>query len=318
VPRLVAAALAILLAVASAARAQPLGIGTNPQGTLTYALGAAVSKVLADAGRMQSRVQPSSGSGTMIPLVNSGEIDIGFCNTLELYDSFHGVGTFDKRPNPKLRTIAVIFPIKVGLFVRNDSPIRSIRDMKGRTISYGYASQEVIKLTVDAMLATEGMTINELRPVLVPNLVRGVDDFMAGRVEISTFAIGSAKVSEADASVGGLRYVGLGNTPEALAALKKVFRTGYIDKVEPAPTRPGVREPLFTLHYDYTVFGNADVPNDRIKLVTRLITENKEALGQGQPMFREMALERLFTHIDVPFHAGAVAYYGEKNIKEIR
>jgi TRAP transporter TAXI family solute receptor len=117
-------------------------------------------------------VQPSSGTGTMIPLVNSGEIDIGFANTLELWDAFHGKGTFDKRPNPNLRTVAVIFPIKVGLFVRADSPIKTIKDMKGKTVSYGYTSQEVIKLTVDAMLATEGLTAADLKTVLVPNLVR--------------------------------------------------------------------------------------------------------------------------------------------------
>src|SRR5438067_5358114 len=117
-----AAAIGVGLFLVSAAAAQPLGLGTSPQSTLTYSIGAAVAKVLADAGHIQSRVQPQSGTGTMIPLVNSGEIDIGFCNTLELYDAFHGVGTFDKRPNPKLRTLAVIFPIKVGLFVRNDSP----------------------------------------------------------------------------------------------------------------------------------------------------------------------------------------------------
>jgi len=274
--------------------------------------------VLAEAGRMQSRVQPSSGTGTMIPLVNSGEIDIGFCNTLELYESFHGVGTFDKRPNPRLRALAVIFPIKVGLFVRNDSPIRSIKDMKGRTIAYGFTSQEIIKFTVDAMLATEGLTINDLRPVLVPNLVRGVDDFMAGRVEIATFAIGSAKVAEADASVGGLRYVPLSDSPEAVAAVRKVFRTAYLDKVEPAPNRPGVREPLLTMHYDYTIFANADVPAERIKTVTRLIAESKDALAQGQPLFREMSVERLFSDIGVPFHDGAVAYYREKGIKEAR
>lgn len=62
------------------AAAQPLGIGTSPQGTMVYTLGATLSKALADSAHMQSRVQPLSGTGTMVPLVNSGEIDIGFCN----------------------------------------------------------------------------------------------------------------------------------------------------------------------------------------------------------------------------------------------
>ncbi|HET7849159.1 MAG TPA: TAXI family TRAP transporter solute-binding subunit, partial [Pseudolabrys sp.] len=115
---LAAATLAISLGLASAVNAQPVGLGTSPQGTMTYAIGAAVAKTLTAEGGMQARVQPSSGTGAMIPLVNDGEIDLGFCNTLELYDAYHGVGTFQGRKNQNLRTIAVIFPIKVGLFVR--------------------------------------------------------------------------------------------------------------------------------------------------------------------------------------------------------
>ena len=302
----------------SGANAQPLGLGTSPQGTLTYALGASVAKVLGDKGSIQSRVQPSSGTGTMIPLVDSGEIDVGFANTLELWDAFHGKGTFDKRPNPNLRTLAVIFPIKVGLFVRADSPIKSIKDMKGKTVSYGYTSQEIIKLTVDAMLATEGLTAADLKTVMVPNLVRGVDELMAGRVDIATFAIGSAKVSEADASVGGIRFISLPNTPQALAAMQKVFRTAYLAKVEPAPNLAGVKEPMVLMGYDYTVFANKDVPAERAKTITRLIAENKDALAQGQPLFRQMETERLFSQIDVPFHDGAVAYFREKGIREVK
>ena len=220
---------------AAAAHAQPVGISTSPQGTLTYAVGAAVAKVLNEAGGIQARVQPSSGTGAGIPLLESGEIDLGLANTLELYDAYHGVGTFDGRPNKSLRTIAVVFPIKVGLFVRNDSPIKSIKDMKGHSVAYGFTSQEIIKKTVDAMLATEGLSIKDLKPVLVPNLVRGVDELIGGRADITTFALGGGKVSEADAAVG-IRFVTLRNTPEALAGLKKEFRTAYIAKAEPSPS----------------------------------------------------------------------------------
>ena len=312
----IAATLGLVLGLGGA-NAQPIGLGTSPQGTLTYALGASVAKVLGEKGNIQSRVQPSSGTGTMIPLVNSGEIDIGFANTLELWDAYHGKGTFDKRPNPNLRTLAVIFPIRVGLFVRADSPIKSVKDMKGKTVSYGYTSQEIIKLTVDAMLATEGLTAADLKTVLVPNLVRGVDELMSGRVDITTFAIGSAKVAEADAAVG-IRYIPLPNTPEALAAMQKVFRTAYLSKVEPAPNLAGVKEPMHLMAYDYTVFVNKDVPADKVKTLTGLIAENKDGLAAGQPLFRQMQTERLFSQIDVPFHPGAVAYFGEKGIKEAR
>jgi hypothetical protein len=308
--------LAISLAFATVAVAQPVGLGTSPQGTLTYAVGAAVAKTLTDAGHIQARVQPSSGTGSMIPLVNSGEIDLGFANTLELYDAFHGVGTFDKRPNPNLRTVAVIFPIKVGLFVRADSPIKTIADMKGHTVAYGFTSQEIIKKTVDAMLATAGLSIKDLKPVMVPNLVRGVDEFIGGRAEITTFALGSAKVAEADAAVGGIRYISLPNTPEALKALKSQFRTAYIAEAKPSPRYAGVKEPTNVMQYDYTVFAGSKYPADRVKNITDIIATHKDALGASHPLFKSMEVNRMFTDIEVPYHDGAKAYYNEKGIKE--
>jgi len=312
-----AAALVVSTGVASAASAQLIGLGTSPQGSLTYQIGASVSKVMQDVGKMQSRIQPQSGTSTLIPLVNSGELDVAFANTAEVYDAFHGVGTFDKQPNPKLRMMAVIFPIKAGLFVRANSDIKSIKDMKGKRITYGLTSQEIVRKTIDAMLATGGLTIKDLTPVLVPNVVSGADNLAAGRVDISVFAIGAPKVAEVDAAVG-VRFIPLDNSSQALAGLKKEFPTGYIERIQPAPNLAGVKEPMYTMLYDYAVFAGADVPADRVKKITALIAENKGALAQGQPLFKEMTTERLYNNFDVPFHSGAIAYFSEKGIKETK
>lgn len=301
------------LVASTIASAQVIGIGTSPQGTIVYSLGAALSKALKESANVESRVQPSSGTGVMIPLVNSGEIDFGFCNSLELYESFHGTGTFDKRPNPKLRTVGVLFPLRTGLIVRNDSPIKTLADLKGKTIAYGFTSQEIIKTTVDAMLASAGLSAADMKTVLVPNLIRGMDELIAGRVDAATFAIGAGKVAEADAAVG-IRYLDLDASPEGEARMKKVFGTSYMRAVEPAANLPGVRGKINAMHYDYTVFVNADVPADRVKTVTRVFAEQKELLAQAMPQFRGMNPQRLGADIGVPFHPAALELLKEKGI----
>lgn len=311
-----AAVAAALLAAVSPAAAQPLGIGTSPQGTMVYTLGAAVSKALAESANMQSRVQPSAGTGAMVPLVNSGEIDIGFCNAREFFDSYHGVGSSDKRPNKNLRAIAVLFPLTVGLIVRNDSPIKSVKDLKGKSISYGYQSQEVIRILVDGMLANAGLTIKDMQPVLVPNLIRGMDELIAGRVEVSFFALGQAKVAEADASVG-IRFLPMDDSPAAVDAMLKVVQVGYVGKIAPAPNLAGVRDTIPVAHYDYVAFANKDVPAERIKAVTKVIAEQKDAMAQSLPLFRRFNPERMYSSkLTVPYHDGAIAYFKEKGIKE--
>ena len=310
------ATLAFSASLISSASAQLVGIGTSPQGTLTYQIGASVAKVMQDVGKIASRVQPQSGTSTVIPLLNSGEIDISFANTAEVYDAFHGVGTFPKQPNPKLRMMSVIFPIRAGLFVRANSDIKSIKDMKGKRIVYGLTSQEIVRKTIDAMLATGGLTIKDLTPVLAPNVVRGADDLAAGRVDIAVFAIGAPKVAEVDAAVGGVRFIPLENNPTTLAALKKEFPTGYIAMLKPAPNIAGVKEPMFTMHYDYAAIAGEHVPAARVKAITGIIAENQAALATGQPLFRQMVRERLFNNFNVPYHPGSIDYYKEKGIAE--
>jgi hypothetical protein len=149
-------------------------------------------------------------------------------------------------------------------------------------------------------------------------VVRGADDLAAGRVDIAVFAIGAPKVAEVDAAVGGVRFIPLDNSPTALAALKKEFPTGYIAQIKPAPNLAGVREPMFTMFYDYAAIAGADVPAARIKAITQIIAENQAALAQGQPLFRQMQTARLFNNFGVPFHPGSVAYYKEKAIAETK
>ena len=57
------------------------------------------------------------------------------------------------------------------------------------------------------MLATAGLTEADVKPVLVPNVVRSADDFMAGNADMFYFAFGGPKVREADATVGGIRVL---------------------------------------------------------------------------------------------------------------
>jgi TRAP transporter TAXI family solute receptor len=311
---LISAAAAI--ALASPAASQPLGIGSNPQGTMVYTLAATLSKALADSAGMQSRLQPQSGTGTTVPLVNSGEIDIAFCNAREFYDSYHGVGSSDKRPNPNIRAVAVLFPLQVGLLVKNDSPIKSPKDLKGKTISYGYASQEVIRILLDGMLANAGLTVNDVKTVMVPNLIRGIDELVAGRVDVSFFALNQAKVAEADASVG-IRFLPMDDSPAAVEAMQKVVQVGYVQKVNPAPNLAGVKEPIPVAHYDYVAFANKDMPVERVKTITRVLAEQRDAMAQTLPLFRQLKPERMYSSkLQVPYHPGAIAYFNEKGIKE--
>lgn len=303
---------------ATGASAQPIGIGTSPQGTLTYTLAATYAKVAQQALGVQARVQPSSGTGVMVPLVDSGELDVGFVNTLELSASYSGTGDFINKAQKNLRAIAVLFPIQSGFFVRKDSPIKSMADMKGKRLPYGYTSQQVIRTVTDGILANAGLTPEDMKLVLVPNLIRGVDEFIAGNADLGYFAAGQAKVSEADAAVGGLRYLPLFDDAAAIERMRKILPTSYVATLDPAPNRAGVSEPTKLLYYDYVMFVNEKVKKDVVYKLTQVLYEKQAELSEGMALFRQTDVKRLHRDIGVPYHEGAVAFYKDRGVELTR
>ena len=82
------------------------------------------------------------------------------------------------------------------------------------------------------------MTVADVKPVLVPNVVRGADEFAAGRADVGFFALGAAKVKEVDVQVGGIRFIPMDASPGAVEAMQKAVQTAYLGRAEPSPARP--------------------------------------------------------------------------------
>lgn len=313
--KLAAVAVTAFMATSPAGAQDALGIGTSPQGTLTYQIGAAYGQAVTDELGRQTRIQPQSGTGVMVPLVDSGELDIGFVNTLEMTDAYTGTDTFDGRPQENLRMVGIMFPIRVGMFVRDDSDMRTIEDLEGKRLAWTYTSQQIIQTLVHGVLANAGLSADDVEHVLVPNLIRGVDEFIAGNVDAGFFAIGPAKVAEADASVGGIRFLPMNEDQEAVARMRESVPSSYIDTVQPTAATTGVEEPLPTMHYDYTMFVNADLSEDLVYDLTRVLATKAGDMSASLPLFKMLDPERMWQDFGVPYHPGAIRYYEEQGIE---
>ena len=299
---------------AGAAHAQVLGFGTAPQGTIGYNMGSAIAKVIAETAGLQSRVQPYSGSSAIMPLVNSGELDLTVCNVLEAQEAANGEGPYSGRKQGNIRVLAVIFPIFSSIFVKKDSPIKTIADLKGKRIPYGYTAQVTLQRVVDAILATGGLTGKDIVPVLVPNVIRGADDFAEGKADGGYFALGSAKVLEVDKTVGGIRYLPVSDDPKAVAAMQKIMRYAFVAEMKPSPAFAGLGGPTKLMGYDYLVVAGAHLKDDVVYRIAKAMHDNKPKLVESLRAFGGFDPEGMHKSMPAPFHPGAIKYYKEKGI----
>jgi TRAP transporter TAXI family solute receptor len=313
-PLTVAAGAALAFACFAPAHAQTLGFGTAPQGSIGYNMGSAIAKVIAETENLQSRVQPYSGSSAILPLVNSGELDLTVCNVLEAQEAANGEGPYNGRRQPNVRVLATIFPIYSSIFVRKDSPIQSIAELKGKRIPYGYTAQLTLNRVVDAILATGGLSGKDIVPVLVPNVIRGADDFAEGKADGGFFALGAAKVAEVDKSVGGIRYLPVADDPAAVAAMQKIFQYAYVTTVNPSPAFAGLAGPTKLMAYDYLVVAGSHVKDDVVYRIAKAMHENKAKLAESLRAFNGFNPAGMYKDNPAPYHPGAVKFYKEKGL----
>jgi TRAP transporter TAXI family solute receptor len=304
---------AMLALAAGSVQAQVLGFGSAPQGSIGYNMSSAIARVMADAG-MQSRVQPYSGSSAVLPLVNSGELDLAVCNVLEIEEATKGEGPYNGRKQANLRVLGVIFPLLSSIFVRQDSDIKSLADLKGKRIPAGFSAQVTLDRIIDAVLANGGLERKDIKPVLVPNVIRGADDFVERKIDGGFFALGAAKVLEVHKSTGGIRYLPLSDDPQAVARMKKHMQYAYVTEVKPSPAFAGVDVPTKLMAYDYLIAVGSHVKDDAAYKIAKAVYENKPKLIESLGAFRGFNPDLMNRAMPATFHSGSMKFYREKGI----
>jgi uncharacterized protein len=297
--------IAALLLGASVAAAQTFGFATMQPGTLNHTSASAVAKVLKEKAGLNVVVQPTAGESVLIPLVARGEAEFGIANIFEVEAA--------KAANANLRLIGSLHALRGAFWVRKDTPMKTVADLKGKRVGMGYSAMRTIDPMVRAILATGGLTEKDVTPVLIPNVIRGADDFTSGTADMFFFAFGAPKVREVDATVGGIRALEI---PEGgIAAAKKLLPEGYLTPAVPNPFFVGVDHPMSVYTWDNIIFTNAKVSDDAVYKLIDTLEKNKAELVSIQPALREFSAAALYKSYDIPYHPGALKYFKEHNIQ---
>ncbi len=297
-----AAALAFASATASA---QTYGFAAMQPGTINHTTSSAISKVLKEKGNLNTLVQATAGESVMIAIVNRAEADFAMANAPELGALIAA--------NKDLRMIGPVYSLKTGFWVRKDSGMRLVSDLKGKRVTMGYSAMRALDPMSRAILAAGGLTESDIKPVLVPNVMRSADDFVAGASDMMMFAFGAPKVREVDVTVGGTRFLEFNDTP-GLPAARKISPFGYLSDIAPGPIFVGVERPMKTYTIDNILFTHAKTPDDVVYKLIETMENNKADMIAVAPNLREFAAANLHKDYKFPIHPGALKYFKDKNI----
>jgi TRAP transporter TAXI family solute receptor len=311
-------AIVLVLAVVTAAEAQlpkQVTVATNPPGTTYYSVASGLSKVVSSYAGLQMVVQPYTGTSTMIPLLNSGEVDFGLVNAVDMGLAYRGpsfkIGGRNPFPHaPNLRLVMRGSPLLVGLIVRKDSPIKTVHDVKGKRMTGEYPAHLAVWYNMFGHLASAGLTWNDVKVVPVPAVNDGVDALVQGRADVTEHALNSAKTKEADANVG-IRFISADCSPEGEKRLRAAV-PGYYPRWVKAGTATGVVEDTCFIAYDSYLAASKSSPDAVVNATLKSLWDHESELAPVHPMLKEWTRDRgVGADVTIPYHPAAVRFFKE-------
>jgi len=313
--------LALLAPVFANAQQLPrsVTIGTNPAGTVFYALASGLAKVASDAGPIPTTIQPYTGTSTFLPLLNNGELDFAIVNGVDMGMAYLGPqklkvgGKNDFPHSPNIRLVMRGAPLMIGLLVKKDSPLKSIQDIKGKRVTGEYPAHQAVWFNVFGLLATAGLSWKDVNVVPVPAVNDGVDALVQGRAEVTAHAVNSAKIREADAAVG-IRHLPADCSPEGNKRVRQAV-PGYYGRVVKAGGAAAMVVDTCVIAYDIYFSTHKASPDHVVTAILKAIWDNAEKLQPIHPGFKEWTQDRAATaDATIPYHPGAIKFYQGKGV----
>jgi TRAP-type uncharacterized transport system substrate-binding protein len=160
--------------------------------------------------------------------------------------------------------------------------------------------------------------LKDVDGVPTANLLRAADDFKAGRLDATLFAIGAPKMAEVDAAVG-IRFLSLDNSDKAKAAMAAIRPEYTVASQTPAPPLNGVIGTTNLMQYAMTVGTSAEADEESVYKVVKALHQNKAELVATHPSFMAMDPAQLaLQQPGVTYHPGAIRYYKEVGIWPVK
>lgn len=295
----------------AAAMAEPVGIGSTPAGTPSYAMALAIAKAAKEEAGLDLLPKPFKSTGQALPLVDRGELNFALSNGAELAAAWNGTGAFKDRNAKSLRLVARLFPFRLALAVRKDDPAQSLADLKTRTVPSGFTTTTTGEQVVVAMLSTAGIALADVKTVKVADFQSMRDAFLDRRTDVTIFIIGSGVDEELARKVGGVRLLELPAGDEADAKIKAVLPVARTELVDPKDAGPVIDRPTRIMSYDFYLYAHEAAPADAVKSLIAALLNRHDTLVAAYPSYSWLRRETIVGDIGIPYHAAAEQSYRE-------
>ncbi len=284
-----AGTLAASAACSDSASRQFLSLGTAGTGGIYYPLGGAMAARLSISDTLrQYTAEVSGGSVENVNRLRERQTDLAFATGNTVFEAFSG-GQDYPEPVSDLRILAPLYPNMTHIVVKRGSTATSLADLAGGVVSVGPPGSGTEQMSRQ-ILEAYGLTYDDVTPRYL-SFNESSTALKDGAIDAAIISVGypAAAVLEAT-TTGGARLLAI--EADRVDTLRERYPY-YVHGEIPAGTYPGTAEPVPTAGIMNWVVAMADLPDEVVAAVVRLLTDEREELAQVHEMVHQITMDAL-------------------------
>lgn len=284
-----------------------LSIATGGTGGTYYPLGGNFANMIKDATGVEANAVTSGASAENMALIKKEEVEVAFTQTDIATYANEGTMMFNGEKVENMKGLGTLYPETVQIVTMAKSGIKSVADLKGKTVSIGEAGSGT-RANAEQILEMYGLTVDDLkaRNLSFDDSTTGIQD---GTIDAAFITAGTPTGAvEGVAATDKVTIVPL--DADKIDALIEKYPY-YAKETIPAGTY-GSEKDVETVAVQAMLVVRSDLSDDLVYEMTKAIFENTDKIGhaKGKLIKAEKALDGMA----IDLHPGAKKYFDEKGI----
>ena len=293
---------------ASSAGSNALRFVTGGESGTYYAFGSVIAQHATNNTDTPVTGVVGNGSQANIMELEDGNAELAFCQSDVMAYAYNGTNLFEDTGKVDcFSTLGLLYEEQVQI-VTCDENIKTVADLKGKTVSIGAAGSGVYFNAID-ILGVYGISESDITPTY-QSFGDSADALKDGKIDAAFIVAGAPTTAITDLSTSKTAYlVSLDqeHIDELIASSDY-----YIEAVIPAGTDKGQEEDVMTVAVGAVVLVRDDVPEDDVYNICVDIYDNAPDLVDSHAKYGEVSVEDGASITSVPYHPGAAKYFSEK------
>ena len=305
-------ALALSLAACSGGSASgtKMTMGTGGSAGTYYGYGGVLGQYISGKAGIDVTVVATDGSKANIQGIDTGDYQLGTVQSDVMAYAWEGTRSFESTGKiDSFRVVAGLYAESVQL-VTMDPNIKSVADLKGKSVSIGAPASGVYFNAIDVLNAA-GLTEDDIK-AQYQSFADSADALKDGKIDAAFIVAGAPTPAITELCTTNSAY--LVPIDGAVADAMMADCPFYTTYVIPAGTYPGQDADVTTVTVKATLIVSASASEDDVYKLTAAIFDNAADIARENGKGAELSLDNATSGMTAPFHKGAARYFAEKGI----